>query len=264
MNVPERVWRQWTKHPAPTIEVDPRLLQHMVDLHHNRSIVVDDPLPLLDFAERVGDSVVVLFMYEFWLKKQYVLDHVPEAFVEQAKRDPEEYKGYIMMYMEQGKDFKGLWIPCIFEEGFVNGWDMWLLVAKDDLKWCLDHGLTWLRTASIRALECKAFEVVPDHAFEQSQSEFWLKMFMKALEAKDGLKSSWIFQKCVKNDINKQYFYTTTCVSSPSTLEFETLPLPSTTMDHSSMQNFVTLHHLRNQPSMHTSPSISVTNTMPS
>ena len=263
MNIPTYILKKWTKHHQPTIE-NSTLVQQLIGIHMSKTIHIKNVEPLVALADKLGDETSISILYNHWLKQHFFIKNIPSCFLRYAKYNPEEYKYHIQMLMEQEKPFRHMWIADIFKDNYVYAWDTWLVVPKHDLKWCLDHGLPWIRTASIRALECKAYDIVPDDAFDESQSDFWFKRFLRALEAKDCRKSSWIFQKCVKNDINKQYFYTTTCVSSPSTLEFETLPLPSMTTEHSSTQNFATLHPLRNQQNMHTSQSIFATNTMPS
>lgn len=264
MHIPETILKQWTLYDQPTIDADPSLVSSIINIHMNKPMDTSRPYELLKLAEHVGDRIVIITLYEHWLDQYIQIYPIPQAFIQLANDDPEEYKNAIKIHMEQEKPFRHMWIKQLFEEDQLNAWDIWMVVQKKDLEWCKHNGLKWMRTASIRALECELYDIIPDHAFELSQSDFWLRMLLRSIETNQCRKSSWIFQKCIKNHINMQFFYTSTCVSSPSTLEFETLPLPSTTMEHSLTQNFVTLHHLRNRPNMHTSPSIFATNTMPS
>lgn len=262
MNVPDWLLGRW-RGSKPGV-VDGHLLKSVISIH--RDLALDwkslDVSILFSFALEVDDVVVLRVMYDKWLERLIDFDKIPEKFVGYAQDDPEHYKNHLVTLMERGRPFRSIWIVSVFKDMLISSWDMWLLVPAKDLKWCWDHGLTWCRTASIRALECRQYHLIKDDQFKESQEDFWMNRFIRAVKDQNPFQSSWIFQKCIKNDINKQYFYSSACVSSPSTQEFETLPLPSTTMEASLTQNFVTLRHLRNQPSMHTSPSTFATNTM--
>ena len=264
MHIPSHILNKWTLYDEPTIDADAALVGSMINIHLNKPMDTSRPYELLKLAEHVGDRIVIATLYEKWLDQYIHLYPIPQTFIQLANNDPDEYKNAIKIRMEQCKPFQHMWIKHIFEEDQVSAWDMWMLVQQKDLEWCKNNGLKWMRTASIRALQCRRYDIIPDQAFELMQSDFWLKRFLKALQANDCHETSWIFQKCMKNHINMSWFYTPTCVSSPLTQELETFPLPSLTMEPSLTQNFVTLHPSRNPPNMHTSPNIFVTNTMPS